>query len=89
MGLFAVSYDLIANKDYARIQDEIERLGGVRVQLSYYLLNLTNEDPVGVKNHLARFVDSDDRLMVVKFTGRPAFTKALTGTNNWIDRNCP
>ena len=89
MGLFAVSYDLMKGKDYERIQGELERLGGVRVQLSYYLLNLTSEDATEVLKHLKPFVDSDDRLMVLKFVGQPRYTNALKGTKDWISSNLP
>jgi len=88
VALFVVSYDLIKGKDYQPLWDELDQLGGHKALESFYLLNLTTEDPYTLKEHLRAFVDSDDMLMVVKFVGRPAFVKARTGTNAWISANC-
>ena len=65
----------------------MDSLGAHKALNSFYLVNLTNTDPQEVLNHLKGYVDSDDRLMVVRFTGKPAFTKAHAGTNNWIKDN--
>jgi CRISPR-associated endonuclease Cas2 len=89
MGLFVVSYDLIAGKDYQRIRNELERLGGVRIQLSLYLVNVNLDDSQVFLEHLRQFVDADDRLLVVKFTDTPKYTLGLQGTRGWIAANCP
>lgn len=89
MALFAITYDLIKRKDYPELWNELERLGAQKALLSFYLVNLTNDDPNEVRDHLLGFVDDDDRIMVVKFSERPAYNKALSGTRDWVSSNCP
>ncbi|PZT01195.1 CRISPR-associated endonuclease Cas2 [Stenotrophomonas maltophilia] len=89
MAKFLVSYDLNDGKDYSRIINELERLGAVRTQRSVYLVNVTTEESSGFLQHLNRFVDADDFLMVVKLYERPRFTNAFRGTNDWLERNFP
>lgn len=83
MSYFAISYDLVAGKDYETLIDELERLGAVKAQLSYWLVELDNS-VTEVKDHLAGFIDDDDRLMVIKFTERPRFTIAFKPASDWI-----
>lgn len=88
MGLFTISYDLIKRKDYQTLWDELDRLRAHKAMASFYLANLTVEDPVEVRDHLKKFIDEDDKLMVTKLVGKPSFTKANAGTNDWISKNC-
>lgn len=86
MALFSVTYDLVAEKDYEALIDRLKELDTVKVQLSHWLLsadNTANE----VKDHLAQYIDDDDKLMVIEFTKRPAFTKAFAGTNDWLNEH--
>lgn len=87
MGLFAITYDLVKGKDYQMLWDELESLGAHKALNSFYLVNLESDDALEVKNYLEQFVDSDDRLMVVRFYDRPHYTKALVGTNYWVKNN--
>ncbi len=89
MALFAISYDLKNTKDYKTLWDEFKRLGAHKPLNSFYLANLDVNQASAVRDHLKKFIDHDDNLMVVKFTGSPAFTKANAGTNAWIEKNCP
>ena len=89
MAKFLVSYDLNDGKDYSRIIKELERLGAVLTQRSVYLVGVTTEEASGFLQHLSKFVDSDDFLMVVKLYEKPRFTNAFKGTNDWIERNLP
>lgn len=86
MAMFAVSYDLIAGKDYKRLTDRLAELDSVKVQLSYWLL-AANNTAKEVKDHLAQYVDGDDRLMVIEFTKRPQYTNAIKGTAAWIENH--
>lgn len=87
MALFAVTYDLMKGKDYQTLWDELERLGGHKALASFYLLDLNNTASE-VRDHLRQYIDDDDKLMVVEFVGKPAFTKANAGTNKWIEEHC-
>lgn len=87
MALFAITYDLMKGKDYPKLREEMERLGAHKALASFYLANLATDDPAVVRDHLKKFIDDDDKLMVVRFVGKPAFTKANAGTNAWVDAN--
>lgn len=86
MALFSVTYDLVKDKDYQKLIDRLKELDTVKVQMSQWLLSADNTAEE-VKNHLKEYTDEDDRLMVVKFSTRPSFTKAFIGTNDWLDEH--
>lgn len=83
MAYFVVSYDLINNKDYQRLIDELERLSAAKMLLSQWLVELNNTAQE-VKDHLVDFVDGDDRLVVIEFDKRPAYTRMFTTGADWI-----
>jgi CRISPR/Cas system-associated endoribonuclease Cas2 len=87
MALYGINYDLIKRKDYPELWKALEQLGAFRTLASFWLANLTNEDPQEVVDHLHQFIDADDKLMVVRFIGKPKFTTANRGTNDWISAN--
>ncbi len=85
MALFSVSYDPIAENDYDSLLDRLEELDAVKVHLSHWLLKADNTAEE-VKSHLSMFVDYDDKLMVIEFDKKPAYTKAINGTKDWVAR---
>lgn len=88
MASYTVSYDLIQGKNYKKLWDELQRLGGHRTQDSYWLVavnNTANE----LCQHLKNFVDGDDKLWVSELTYNFQFTNANSGTNDWIAKNPP
>lgn len=87
MPLFVVSYDLNRNKDYPQLWDEMSRLGGHRPLESVYFLNVDSQNASELRDHLARFIDEDDQLIVVEFDKKPAHQRARKGTNDWIRDN--
>lgn len=86
MAYFCITYDLIASKDYERLIDEIERLDGAKIALSVWLLDLTNDDAGEVKDHFSNFIDEDDRLVVIKFSERPRYTRGYNDGRDWISK---
>lgn len=92
MAYFLVSYDLVKEQgafDYQPLWDEFNRLGGVKVLLSTYFLDLHHTTDE-LHQHLRRFLDPDDRLLVAEFSKKPACTGALQGTHAWLgDRFSP
>ena len=88
MAFFAVSYDLVKRKDYPELWEEMARLGAHKALLSLYLLNLSNDDPKEVRDHFAQYIDSDDRLLVIKIDDA-ASLRCFKGTNDWIATHCP
>jgi len=88
MTTYTVAYDLVKRKDYQSLYDELERLGGHRTQESYWLVNVNNTAKE-LKDHLASFVDQDDRLWVSELTKNHTYKNALKGTNGWLKANQP
>ena len=88
MALFAVTYDLIAGKDYPRLTAELKRLNGHKPALSVWFVDVTSSTADELRDHLKRFVDADDRIVVIEFSKRPAHILAFEGTNAWIEKHC-
>lgn len=88
MALFVVTYDLIDGKDYPRLIDELERLGGHKPALSVWFVDVTSKTAAELRDHLKNFVDPDDRVVVVEFHKKPAHILAFKGTNDWIEEHC-
>jgi CRISPR/Cas system-associated endoribonuclease Cas2 len=84
---YLVSYDLMKNKDYKRLTDELVRLDAHKALLSVWLLNLMDERASDVRDHLKRFVDEDDKLFVAEITKNAAGWMAFEGTAAWIKAN--
>lgn len=84
MGYFAVSYQLNNQKNYQKLWDEMERLGGHKVMRSFYFLDVDLERCSELRDHLSGFVDGDDAIAVIKIESRPAHQMAFKGTNDWI-----
>lgn len=68
--MYAVTYDLIERKDYSRIITAITRLNGARAALSVWFID-TAMSTVALRNHLATFLDEDDRLVIIPFARKP------------------
>ncbi len=64
--LYCLSYDLIKDKDYDRIISKLEEIGAKRVLLSVWCFKRSNTSAAELRDFFAGFLDSDDRLMVVK-----------------------
>lgn len=88
MALFFVGYDLRKKGefDYQKLWDEFDQLDAVKFQESDYFL-AANNTITEIKEHFKQFVHEDDLLMVAKLDGndKPKHTKALKGTNKWLD----
>jgi hypothetical protein len=81
MGKYLVSYDLDKpGQDYSRLISEIERLGGVRVLYSEWLLR-SNANAEQLRDHLWAFIDSNDMLLVVTLTGEAAWTGLMANSS--------
>lgn len=87
MPLYVVSFDLRRRKDYQALWDEMRRLVGHKPLKSVYFLNVDATMASALRDHLARFIDDDDQLIVVEFHKKPAHQKANHGNNRWIEDN--
>ena len=89
MSLFVIAYDLVKRKDYPELWGELKRLKAQKVLLSTYLADLNNTAQE-VLDHLKGYLsNSDDRLMVIEFSKRPAWTAGLKGTRDSIKSHFP
>lgn len=88
MTAYTVSYDLVKRKDYPELWNELKRLGAQRTQESYWLV-AGSKNAKELHDHLAQFVDSDDRLWISEITKNHHFSNAMGGTNAWLAKNPP
>lgn len=90
MAFFMVSYDLRkkAEFDYQKLWDAFSDIDSVKFQESAYFLD-ANNTIAEVRDHFANLVHADDLLMIVEFTQKPRFTKALPGTSAWVNGHWP
>lgn len=69
MKVFCISYDLRKSRDYQRIQEELNRLGGIQVLESVWTVKLgDNVTSVSLRDSLQKFIDSDDGLFVAQIS---------------------
>ena len=69
--LYIISYDLIApGQDYEPLWAELNRLGAKRVLQSQWAVRRTNTNPIALRDHLKRFIDANDRLLVTAPRGQ-------------------
>lgn len=87
MALFAVGVSLTQRNDCPELWAELDSLGAQEALHRLYLLDLawTKE---ALRDHLMTFVEPGDRIFVIEFAGKPAFTAANSGTKDWIDAHC-
>lgn len=67
MALYFLEYDLVKQKDYQPLYDELARIGAVRHLLSAW--SFKHNAPgasVQLRVHFQQFVDADDRVMVAE-----------------------
>jgi hypothetical protein len=66
---YFVSYDLINNKDYKRLINELKKLGALRMLESNWCLSRSGAgESKNLRDHFKKFIDNDDRLVVSEVT---------------------
>lgn len=80
MALYLISYDLIKQKDYTKLIDELKRLSAEKILLSAWKADLNNT-PSEVFNYFKNFIDNDDRLVVIKFDKNDLKHRSLLGSS--------
>ena len=77
MNKLLISYDLDKpGQEYHQLIMELKRLGAVKVLYSEWLFKTTSS-AAEVRDHLKRFTDANDMLLVVSLTGEAAWTKLM------------
>jgi hypothetical protein len=77
MSAFWVSYDLDKpGQDYKDLIDALQKLGAKRIMFSDWLVN-SNYTSEQLRNHLAQFMDGNDRILVAGLTGVAAWRNLM------------
>jgi CRISPR/Cas system-associated endoribonuclease Cas2 len=63
---YFISYDLRDSQDYQKLYDELKRFKAIQVLESLYCLKYQNDKTEELRDHLKKFIDSDDGLIVIK-----------------------
>ncbi|HII4313820.1 hypothetical protein QYZ44_17090 [Vibrio parahaemolyticus] len=66
MAQYFLSYDLVDNRDYSRINKALESFNAIRVLESVWCFNRFDTDAEKLRNYFGRYIDSDDRLLVIE-----------------------
>ena len=87
MNCFIISYDLCSpDRDYNRLYSAIksfDRWG--RLTESTWAV-VADSTVVQIRNFLMRFIDEDDRLIVIKGGKEAAWVRTIAA-NNWVQQN--
>ena len=66
MAKYLLTYDLIApGRNYQTLWSELGRFSATRVLLSTWVFRRLNTTCVGLREHFKRFVDGNDRLLII------------------------
>lgn len=87
MRTILVAYDLNnPGQKYAELAESIKSLGAAWWHgLDSTWMVRTESDPVAVRDHLAKNLDSGDKLLVIDVTGDAGAWRGFSGkTNDWL-----
>ena len=92
MGVW-ISYDLIgtdeSSEDYERLIKAIENLGPTkRIEYSLWAVD-TDQDPSEVRNALKSYLDSNDKLIVMKRVGGSSWRGLPEDVSTWLKEEHP
>lgn len=68
MALYSLTYDLVKQRNYQKLYDELGQMGAIRVTESQWYFNRINATCQGLRDYFLNFVDGDDRIMVAEVT---------------------
>ena len=79
---YLITYDLDKpGQDYSDLIPALKNLGAKRFQYSAWLLENSQYEPIQIVNHLAQFVDGNDRLLVVEVKNNAAWRNLMITDN--------
>lgn len=84
---YLITYDLIKDKDYRKLYDGIKSIadGYNHVLESIWIIG-HNGPASEIRDSLQHYLDSDDKLLVLKLTGEGAWRNLSTKTE-WLKAN--
>lgn len=88
MTTYIVSYDLIKEKDYPKLIEELEKYESCKPLLSVWVI-VTEQSAVEIRDHLKNFIDENDKLLVVQVTspGVGAWRKLGSSISEWLKKH--
>lgn len=84
---FIISYDLCSpNRDYKQLYSAIKSYGtwGRLTESTWAVV--ADSTVVQIRNFLMRFIDNDDRLIVIKGGKEAAWVRTIANSN-WVQQN--
>jgi hypothetical protein len=86
MACYIISYDLVKARDYEALYKAIKDYGTwAHVHDSVWAV-VTTSTAVEIRDYLQRYVDSDDRIFVIK-SGSEAAWRGVLCKNEWLKDN--
>ncbi|MDO9421074.1 MAG: hypothetical protein Q7T66_10455 [Herminiimonas sp.] len=75
MAIFFVEYDLRKDRNYPKLIEELEKMGGIRILKSLWAIKPVVADLTcqGLASHFRRYIDNDDGLLVSRVTDWSGF----------------
>ena len=83
MPCYMVSYDLRKVRDYEKLFEAIKSYGTWSHVLESCWAVVTVQSTSSVRDHLVKFIDSDDGLFVLKSGGEAAWRNVICN-NDWL-----
>ena len=86
MKCYIISYDLVGYRNYDAIHNAIKSYSMWAKATESTWIIMTYQNATQIRDHLVRFMDHNDRLMVIKGGGEAAWNNALAD-NKWLKEN--
>lgn len=85
---YLISYDLIDKKNYEKLFEGIKAIsnGNCRVLESVWVIG-HNGPSSEIRDSLKSYIDSDDKLLVLKLTGESAWRNLGDSKSAWLKEN--
>lgn len=85
---YLISYDLIKDKDYEKLFEGIKKIsnGHSRILESVWIIG-HNGPASEIRDSLKDYIDSDDKLLVLKLTGEGAWKNLGDSKTKWLKEN--
>jgi hypothetical protein len=79
MRVYKVSYDLLQpGQNYEGLYERLRQYNAVRIMLSEWVIRTNTLKAADIRDDLRRYIDTNDRLLVVGLTGEAAWSGLLT-----------
>ncbi len=85
MVCYIISYDLVKDKNYEKLYEAIKSFGWAKITESTWAI-ITDKSAKELRDHLTKFIDSNDRLFVIK-SGVEAAWRNVICNNEWLKTN--